>query len=48
VIGLVLVCHSARLAESVAELAAQMGGEGLRIGVAGGLDAPGRDRKSVV
>ena len=40
-IGLVLVCHSARLAEGVAELAAQMGGEGLRIGVAGGLDQPG-------
>jgi phosphocarrier protein FPr len=41
VVGLVLVCHSARLAEGVAELAAQMGGEGLRIGVAGGLDQPG-------
>ena len=40
-VGLVLVCHSAKLAESVAELAAQMGGEGLRIGVAGGLDQPG-------
>ena len=40
-VGLVLVCHSAKLAEGVAELAAQMGGEGLRIGVAGGLDQPG-------
>jgi len=41
VVGLVLVCHSAKLAEAVAELAAQMGGESLRIGVAGGLDQPG-------
>jgi len=41
VVGLVLVCHSAKLAEGVAELAAQMGGESLRIGVAGGLDQPG-------
>jgi multiphosphoryl transfer protein len=41
VVGLVLVCHSAKLAEGVVELAAQMGGEGLRIGVAGGLDQPG-------
>ena len=40
-VGLVLVCHSAKLAEAVAELAAQMGGESLRIGVAGGLDQPG-------
>ena len=40
-IGLVIVCHSAKLAEGVAELAAQMGGKGLRIGVAGGLDLPG-------
>ena len=40
-VGLVLVCHSAKLAEGVAELAAQMGGEGLRIAVAGGLDQPG-------
>jgi phosphoenolpyruvate-protein phosphotransferase/dihydroxyacetone kinase phosphotransfer subunit len=42
VIGLVLVCHSAKLAEGVAELAAQMSPEGLRIAVAGGLDQPGR------
>jgi phosphoenolpyruvate-protein phosphotransferase/dihydroxyacetone kinase phosphotransfer subunit len=41
VVGLVLVCHSAKLAEGVAELAAQMGGDSLRIGVAGGLDQPG-------
>jgi len=41
VVGLVLVCHSAKLAEGVAELAAQMGGHSLRIGVAGGLDQPG-------
>jgi len=41
VVGLVLVCHSAKLADGVAELAAQMGGESLRIGVAGGLDQPG-------
>ena len=40
-VGLVLVCHSAKLAESVAELAAQVGGGSLRIGVAGGLDQPG-------
>lgn len=40
-IGLVLVCHSAKLAEGAAELAAQMSPEGLRIAVAGGLDLPG-------
>ena len=40
-VGLVLVCHSAKLAEGVAELAAEMGGDSLRIGVAGGLDQPG-------
>jgi dihydroxyacetone kinase phosphotransfer subunit len=42
VIGLVLVCHSARLAEGVAELAAQMSPKGLQIAVAGGLDQPDR------
>jgi phosphoenolpyruvate-protein phosphotransferase/dihydroxyacetone kinase phosphotransfer subunit len=42
VIGLVLVSHSARLAEGVAELAAQMGGPELAIAVAGGLDLPGK------
>jgi multiphosphoryl transfer protein len=41
VIGLVIVSHSAKLAEGVAELAGQMGDEGLRIAVAGGLDQPG-------
>ncbi len=41
-IGLVLVSHSAKLAEGVAELAAQMGGPEARIAVAGGLDQPGR------
>jgi multiphosphoryl transfer protein len=41
VIGLVFVCHSARLAQGVAELAAQMGGPNLRLAVAGGLDQPG-------
>ena len=40
-VGLVLVCHSARLAAGAAELAAQMGGAGLRIAAAGGLDQPG-------
>ena len=40
-VGLVLVCHSAKLAEGVAELAVQVGGDGLKIGVAGGLDLPG-------
>ena len=39
-IGLVLVCHSARLAQGAAELAAQMGGEHVRIGTAGGLEEP--------
>ncbi len=41
-IGLVLVSHSAKLAEGVAELAAQMAGPAVRIAVAGGLDLPGR------
>jgi multiphosphoryl transfer protein len=41
VVGLVIVSHSARLAEGVAELAAQMAGPDVRIGVAGGLDEPG-------
>ena len=40
-VGLVLVCHSAKLAEGVAEVAAQMGAASLRIGLAGGLDQPG-------
>ncbi len=41
VVGLVLVSHSAKLAEGVAELAAQMAGPDVRIGAAGGLDEPG-------
>ena len=40
-VGLVLVSHSAKLAEGVAELAAQMAGPDVRIGAAGGLDEPG-------
>ena len=40
-VGLVIVSHSARLAEGVAELAAQMAGPEVRIGAAGGLDDPG-------
>ncbi len=41
VIGLVLVSHSARLAEGAAELAAQMAGPDVRIAATGGLDQPG-------
>ena len=41
VVGLVVVSHSARLAEGVVELAAQMAGPEVRIGAAGGLDEPG-------
>ena len=40
-IGLVIVTHSAKLAEGVAELARTMGGEDLAIATAGGLDTPG-------
>ena len=40
VVGLVLVSHSARLAEGAAELATQMAGPEVRIGAAGGLDEP--------
>jgi len=40
VVGLVLVSHSAKLAEGVAELATQMAGPDVRIGAAGGLDEP--------
>jgi phosphocarrier protein FPr len=40
VIGLVLVSHSARLAEGAAELAAQMAGPDVRIVATGGLDQP--------
>ena len=41
VVGLVVVSHSARLAEGVVELAGQMAGPEVRIGAAGGLDEPG-------
>ncbi len=40
-VGLVLVSHSAQLADGVAELAAQMAGPDVRIGAAGGMDEPG-------
>ena len=40
-VGLVVVSHSARLADGVVELAAQMAGPDVRIGAAGGLDEPG-------
>ena len=41
-VGLVIVSHSARLAEGVVELARQMGGEGVTIEAAGGMaDPPG-------
>ncbi|MGE5229943.1 MAG: dihydroxyacetone kinase phosphoryl donor subunit DhaM, partial [Deltaproteobacteria bacterium] len=39
-VGLVIVSHSARLADGVVEVAAQMAGPGVRIGAAGGLDEP--------
>src|SRR2546423_852048 len=38
VVGIVVVSHSATLAEGVVELARQMGGDELRLEVAGGLD----------
>jgi len=42
VIGIVLVSHSAKLAEGVAELARQMGGEDVALEPVGGLDLPDR------
>ncbi|HEX5642156.1 MAG TPA: dihydroxyacetone kinase phosphoryl donor subunit DhaM, partial [Thermoleophilia bacterium] len=39
-VGIVIVSHSARIAEGVLELAAQMAGPGVRIAAAGGLDEP--------
>ncbi len=39
-IGIVIVSHSAKLAEGVVELARNMGGADLRIQAAGGLDLP--------
>ena len=41
VVGLVLVSHSARLAEGAAELAREMGGPEIPIEPAGGLEEPG-------
>jgi len=42
VVGLVIVSHSAKLAEGVVELARQMGGEDVAIEAAGGMaDPPG-------
>lgn len=41
-VGIVLVSHSATLAEGVAELARQMGGAEVRVEPAGGLDLPDR------
>jgi phosphoenolpyruvate-protein phosphotransferase/dihydroxyacetone kinase phosphotransfer subunit len=42
VVGIVIVSHSATLAEGVAELAREMGGSDVAIEVAGGLDEPDR------
>lgn len=41
-VGLVIVSHSARLAEGVVELARGMGGPDIALVAAGGLDLPGR------
>jgi multiphosphoryl transfer protein len=41
-IGIVIVSHSAKLAEGVAELAREMAGPDVRLAVAGGLDLPDR------
>jgi len=41
VVGIVIVSHSLRLAEGAAELAREMGGPGVRLEIAGGLDLPG-------
>ncbi len=40
-VGIVVVSHSARLAEGVLELARQMAGPDVAIEVAGGLEVPG-------
>jgi phosphocarrier protein FPr len=42
VIGIVLVSHSAKVAEGVAELAREMGGADVRLEPVGGLDMPDR------
>jgi multiphosphoryl transfer protein len=41
-VSLVIVSHSARLAEGVAELARGVGGGGVALATAGGLDLPGQ------
>ena len=41
-IGIVIVSHSARLAEGIVELARTMGGADVQIRAAGGLDMPGQ------
>ena len=40
-VGIVVVSHSARLAEGVVELAREMAGDEVPIAAAGGLDEPG-------
>ena len=40
-VGIVIVSHSSAIAQGVVELARQMGGEGVAIEAAGGLDEPG-------
>ena len=40
-VGIVIVSHSHRIAEGVAELAREMGGPDVRLETAGGLDMPG-------
>ena len=41
-IGIVIVSHSAKLAEGVVELARSMGGADVRIRAAGGMNLPGQ------
>jgi multiphosphoryl transfer protein len=41
-VGLVIVSHSARLAEGVAELVRGVGGDDIALATAGGLDLPGQ------
>jgi phosphocarrier protein FPr len=41
-VGIVIVSHSARVAEGVVELAREMAGPGVRIVAAGGMDLPGQ------
>ena len=41
-IGIVIVSHSAKLAEGVVELACSMGGADVRIRAAGGMNLPGQ------